>query len=93
MIIGNINDATVVGDAGGTTIGPDADALFDQGAVPAKTLRADEALPLLAISVGASVVRTDERIAPVDGVGALLRYPAKQQQPARLPAVAGLRRR
>ena len=68
-------------------------ALFDQGAVPATTLRADEALPLLAIAVGASVVRTDERIAPADGVGAMLRYPPQQQQPARRPALAGLRRR
>ena len=92
MIIGDIDDATVVADAGVTTIAPDAEALLDQGAVPAKTLRADEALPLLAISVGASVVRTDERIAPVDGVGAMLRYPAKQQ-PLRPPAVAGLPRR
>jgi peptide chain release factor subunit 1 len=93
MLIGDIDDATVVADAGMTTIAPDADALLDQGAVPAKTLRADEALPLLAISVGASVVRTDERIAPVDGVGAVLRYPAKHQQPVRPPALAGLPRR
>ena len=35
---------------------------------------ADEALPMLAVSVGASLVRTDERIAPADGVGAVLRY-------------------
>ena len=88
LLIGDIDDATVVADAGVTTIAPDADALFDQGAEPAKTLRADEALPLLAISVGASVVRTDERIAPVDGVGAVLRYPPRQQQPARRAAVA-----
>ncbi|ETW25141.1 hypothetical protein MGAST_04400 [Mycobacterium gastri 'Wayne'] len=44
------------------------------GAAPAKTLRADEALPLLAVSVGASLVRTDERVAPTDGVAAVLRY-------------------
>ena len=37
-------------------------------------LRADEALPLFAISVGASLVRTDERIAPADGVAVVLRY-------------------
>jgi peptide chain release factor subunit 1 len=47
-------------------------ACGQQGAAPAKTLRADEALPLLAISVGASLVRTDERIAPAQGVGASL---------------------
>lgn len=74
MIIGEIEDATVVADAGMKTVAPSADALSEQGAAPAKTLRADEALPLLAISVGASLVRTDERITPADGIGAVLRY-------------------
>jgi hypothetical protein len=32
---------------------------------------------MLAVSTGASLVRTDERIAPADGVGALLRYPLR----------------
>jgi peptide chain release factor subunit 1 len=74
MIIGEIDDATVVADEDLTTVAPNADVLSEQGAAPAKTLRADEALPLLAISVGASLVRTDERIAPADGIGAVLRY-------------------
>jgi hypothetical protein len=74
MIIGEIDDATVVVDAGMTTVAPNADVLSEQGAAPARTLRADEALPLLAISVGASLVRTDERIAPADGIGAVLRH-------------------
>jgi hypothetical protein len=74
MIIGQIDDATVVSDASMTTIAPNADVLSELGAAPAKTLRADEALPLLAISVGASLVRTDERITPTDGIGAVLRY-------------------
>lgn len=74
MIIGDIDDATVVADEALTTVAPDANVLSEQGAAPAKTLRADEALPLLAISVGASLVRTDERIAPADGIGAVLRY-------------------
>lgn len=39
-------------------------------------------LPLFAIAVGASLVRTDERIAPADGVGALLRYAPTLHQPA-----------
>jgi hypothetical protein len=38
-------------------------------------LRADEALPLLAVATGAALVRTDERLAPTDGIGAVLRYP------------------
>ncbi len=48
--------------------------LSEQGAAPAKTLRADEALPLFAVSVGASLLYAEERIAPADGVGAVLRY-------------------
>ncbi|OMC47058.1 hypothetical protein A5745_10810 [Mycobacterium sp. IS-2888] len=74
MIIGDIDDATVVADEALTAVVPNADVLSEQGAAPAKTLRADEALPLMAISVGASLVRTDERIAPADGIGAVLRY-------------------
>lgn len=74
LIIGDIGDATVVADEGLTTVAPDENVLSEQGAAPAKTLRADEALPVSAISVGAALVRTDERIAPADGVGAVLRY-------------------
>lgn len=48
--------------------------LAEQGAAPARTLRADEALPFSAIKVGTNLVRTEERIAPADGVGAVLRY-------------------
>jgi peptide chain release factor subunit 1 len=83
MIIGEIDDATVVADEGLTTFAPNADALSKQGAAPAKTLRADEALPLLAISVGASLVHTDERIAPADGIAAVLRYAPTPHQPPR----------
>jgi peptide chain release factor subunit 1 len=74
LIIGDVEDATVVADEGVTTVAPNANVLSEQGAAPAKTLRADEALPLFAISVGASLVRADERIAPADGVAAVLRY-------------------
>jgi peptide chain release factor subunit 1 len=58
----------------GFPYGPNAIAVAEQGAAAAKTVRADEALPLFAVSIGASLVRTDERIAPADGVGAVLRY-------------------
>jgi len=82
MIIGDgLDDLTVVADEDLTTVAPNADVLSEQGAAPAKTLRADEVLPLLAISVGASLVRTDERIAPADGVGAVLRYAPTLQPP------------
>lgn len=58
----------------GCPYGPNAIVVAEQGAAAAKTVRADEALPLFAVSIGASLVRTDERIAPADGVGAVLRY-------------------
>src|SRR5262249_9361424 len=74
LIIGDIGDATVVADDGLTTAAPTVDVLAERGTNPAKPLRADEALPLLAISVGASVVRADERIAPADGIAAVLRH-------------------
>jgi peptide chain release factor subunit 1 len=74
LIVGDVGDATVVADEGLTTLAPNANVLSEQGAAPAKTLRADEALPLFAISVGAALVRTDERIAPADGIAAVLRY-------------------
>jgi peptide chain release factor subunit 1 len=74
LIIGEIGDATVVADEALSTVAPNENVLSEQGAAPDKTLRADEALPMFAISVGASLVRTDERIAPADGVGAVLRY-------------------
>ncbi|OBJ60351.1 baeRF2 domain-containing protein [Mycobacterium asiaticum] len=74
LIIGDIGDATVVADEGLTTVAPNENVLSEQGAAPDKTLRADEALPLFAISVGASLVRTDERISPADGIAAVLRY-------------------
>lgn len=74
LIIGDVGDATVVADEGLTTVAPNANVLSEQGAAAARTLRADEALPVFAVSVGAALVRTDERIAPADGVGAVLRY-------------------
>jgi peptide chain release factor subunit 1 len=74
LIIGDIGEVTVVADDELTTLAPTAEVLSEQGAAAARTLRADEALPMFAVSVGASLVRTDERIAPADGVGALLRY-------------------
>jgi hypothetical protein len=74
LIIGELGEETVVADEELTTLAPNADVLSEQGAAAARTLRADEALPMFAVSVGASLVRTDERITPADGVGAVLRY-------------------
>jgi peptide chain release factor subunit 1 len=60
LILGEIGDATVVSDEDVTTVAPNANVLSEQGAAPAKTLRADEALSFFTIAVGASLVRTDE---------------------------------
>jgi len=78
----------VVVDEGLTTVAPSADVLSERGASPAKTLRADEALPLMAISVGASVIRTDERIVPADGIAAVLRNAPTLRLPVPLHAAA-----
>lgn len=76
LIIGDLGEATVVADHDQLTlIGPDAVTVSDLGGSPDRVLRADEALPLLAVATGASLVRTDERLAPADGIGAVLRYP------------------
>lgn len=72
----------MVADEELTTVAPNENVLSEQGAAPDKTLRADEALPVFAISVGATLVRTDERIAPADGIGAVLRYAPTLHQPA-----------
>jgi hypothetical protein len=77
LIIGDIGEATVVAGDDLNTIAPNPDVLSELGAAPIQTLRADEALPMLAISTGATLIRTDERIAPADGVGAVLRYPLR----------------
>jgi hypothetical protein len=74
LIIGDIGDATVVAGDDLSTVAPNANVLSELGTAPTQTLRADEALPMAAISGGSALVRTDERIAPADGVGAVLRY-------------------
>jgi hypothetical protein len=74
LIIGDIGDATVVAGDDLTTVAPNENVLSELGTAPTQVLRADEALPMLAISTGAALVRTDERITPKDGVGAVLRY-------------------
>lgn len=74
LILGDIGDVTVVGDADLALIAADADTLSDLGAAAERTVRADEALPLKAVATDAALVRTDERLSPADGVGAVLRY-------------------
>jgi stalled ribosome rescue protein Dom34 len=74
LIIGDIGDATVVAGDDLATVAPNANVLSELGTAPTRVLRADEALPMLAVSTGAALVRTDERIDPADGVAAVLRY-------------------
>jgi hypothetical protein len=76
LIVGELGDATVVTGKARTTVAPDPDALSELGEPVERVVRADEALPFTAIAIGASLVRADSRIAPVDGIGALLRYAA-----------------
>lgn len=74
LIIGDLGDATVVADDELATIAPNPNVLSELGAAPTQVLRADEALPMVAITTGANLVRIDERIAPADGIAAILRY-------------------
>jgi peptide chain release factor subunit 1 len=74
LMIGDLNDRTVVADSSLRHIAPDADVLSELGAAPTRIMRADEALPLAAVAVDASIVSVGVGIDFVDGVGALLRY-------------------
>jgi Bacterial archaeo-eukaryotic release factor family 2 len=85
LIVGDLGDATVVTGEALTTIAPDADVLSELGEPVKRVARADEALPFTAIAIGASLVRADKRIAPADGVGALLRYAATDRRFSRQP--------
>ncbi|MGO9382598.1 MAG: hypothetical protein ACLP4W_11020 [Mycobacterium sp.] len=76
LIVGELGDTTVVTGKALTRVAPDADVLSEFGEPVERVARADEALPFTAIAVGASLVRADNRVAPADGVGALLRYVA-----------------
>ena len=74
LIVGEVGDQTVVAGDDPLTVAPDPDVLSELGAAPTQTLRADEALPAAAIMTDAAVIRIDERLAPVDGVAAILRF-------------------
>jgi hypothetical protein len=74
FIIGEVGDATVVADSDLALVAPSADALSALGGAPARVLRADEALPLLAVATGAKLICAGEGLHPADGIGAVLRY-------------------
>jgi hypothetical protein len=74
LIIGDMGDATVVAGDDLATVSPSAEVLSQFGVPPTQVLRADEALPMLAISTGAALMPAAEQIDPADGIGAILRY-------------------
>ena len=74
LIVGELGEATVVTGEARTTVAPNADVLSELGEAPVRVVRADEALPFAAVTVGASVVRAADHITPTDGIAALLRY-------------------
>ena len=75
LLVGDLKDLTVVTDGNVSHLAPNADVLSELGAAPTSVVRADEALPLAAVAIDASIICTGTRINLVDGVGALLRYP------------------
>ena len=76
LIVGDLGEATVVADHDRLALlGADAETVSELGGSPDRVLRADEALPLLAVAAGAALVRTGGRLEPADGIGAVLRYP------------------
>ncbi|OKH75569.1 hypothetical protein EB74_23955 [Mycobacterium sp. SWH-M5] len=78
LIVGRVGDATVVSGDELTTVAPNSNVLSELGAAPVRTLRADEALPMLALSIGADLVCAPEDRSPADGVAAVLRYAPRQ---------------
>ena len=56
------------------TVAPNSNVLSELGTTANQTLRADEALPTVAIMTDAALIRMDERLAPEDGVAAVLRF-------------------
>ena len=73
-IVGDLTDGTVCTGTDRLAIAPNADVLSELGEAPYRVVPAVEALPFVAITKGASVVRVDDRPTPAGGVAALLRY-------------------
>ncbi|HNM86740.1 MAG TPA: hypothetical protein PKI77_19735 [Mycobacterium sp.] len=78
LIVGNLGDGTVLTGSERTVLAPDPDTLSELGQSPSAVVRVDEALPFVALAVGARVVHAADDIALADGIGALLRYPAPE---------------
>lgn len=78
LLVGEMGSATVVSSDDLDTVAPNPDVLSELGVAPTRILRADEALPMVAISTGADLVRMPDGYSATDGVGALLRYAPRQ---------------
>ncbi|OMC36916.1 hypothetical protein A5740_05630 [Mycobacterium sp. GA-1841] len=78
LILGDLGDATVVSTDDLATIAPNPEVLSEQGGAPTHVLRADEALPMAAISIGADLIGMPGTYSPTDGVAAVLRYAPRQ---------------
>ncbi|MGE2835847.1 hypothetical protein [Mycobacterium sp. SMC-4] len=78
LLIGEIGDATVLVAESPVTVAPTPEVMSELGGGQARTVRADEALPLAAISIDANLVAVDDRLSPRDGVAAILRYAPRQ---------------
>ncbi|MCX2966624.1 Rv2629 family ribosome hibernation factor [Gordonia aquimaris] len=74
LLIGDIDDATVVVGEDLMMVAPSPENLSELGAPPNDVVRADEALPMVAVCTHSDLVSLDERLAPKDGIAALLRY-------------------
>lgn len=77
LLIGDLKDATVITGRDLTTVAPDADTLSELGSAPHRVVRADEVLPLAALTVAATLVCAD--VSAAEGIGALLRFPATEE--------------
>lgn len=81
FLVGDIGDATVVSSDELDTVAPNPEVLSELVAAPSQVLRADEALPMLAIATGADLIRMPAGYSAADGVAAVLRYAPRQPAP------------
>ncbi|MDY6995778.1 MAG: hypothetical protein SW019_04220 [Actinomycetota bacterium] len=75
LMIGDLDDTTVLVGDSPTVLAPTPEVLSELGSVRSETVRADEALPFAAVLTDAELIALDQRMAPRDGVAAVLRYP------------------
>lgn len=77
VVLGDLADATLWTSTDPWTVGQSEEELRAAGAAHATEVRADEALPAVAVLVGAELVSTEQEAEPLDvkdGIGVLLRH-------------------